>query len=162
MVNSGRKSLNMNTGLTAQYVKSVWQQKHETWPELTYGITLGACLIKFKGNKNERGISRLYRILVTETAHISRLYRTETAHFIWKLRCERRIRHTLPQKQMINLRLQVQSALEISEQMLNFPMHNARIGAKASKYTDSIGNVRTCHGSQIEKCTNSTDMEWNA
>jgi hypothetical protein len=63
-----------------EVAKSVWQQLHINWPELTYGTILGACMIKFKGNKNEGGISRLYRIIVTETAH-----------FIWKLRCERRI-----------------------------------------------------------------------
>jgi hypothetical protein len=62
--------------------------------ELTYSTILDACMIKFKRNKNEEEISRLYRITVTETAH-----------FIWKLRCERRIGNgdtpkssTLPQK----------------------------------------------------------------
>jgi hypothetical protein len=62
--------------------KMVWHQKHETWPRLTYGTVLGSCMAKFKGNKNNNGLSRLYRILVTETAYL-----------IWKLRCERRIKN---------------------------------------------------------------------
>jgi hypothetical protein len=62
--------------------KRVWQQKHETWPRLTYGTILGSSMAKFKGNKNDSGLSRLYRIIITETAYL-----------IWKLRCERRIRN---------------------------------------------------------------------
>jgi ribonuclease HI/exonuclease III len=58
----------------------VWQKKQEPWPRLTYGTILGASLAKFPDSSNNQGTSRLFKIVVTETAFL-----------IWKLRCERRI-----------------------------------------------------------------------
>jgi hypothetical protein len=37
-------------------------------------------MVEFPNNRNNKGMSRLFRIIVSESAH-----------FIWKLRCERRI-----------------------------------------------------------------------
>ncbi|KAF9497664.1 ribonuclease H-like protein [Pleurotus eryngii] len=59
----------------------------EEWPELSWGTMLGCALIPFKPqnkqpNVKSRGLARLYRIIISESAHL-----------IWKLRCERRIEY---------------------------------------------------------------------
>jgi hypothetical protein len=62
-------------------VKDLWLKKHENWPELTsIGLITGCGLMEFKdiGGKVLKGVGRAYRILVSESAH-----------FIWKLRCMR-------------------------------------------------------------------------
>jgi hypothetical protein len=62
--------------------KTLWQSKHNIWPNITYGTTLGCGMSNFKNEKGEtsKGTNRLFRILITESTHL-----------IWKLRCERRI-----------------------------------------------------------------------
>ena len=62
-------------------VKDLWLKKHENWPELTsIGLITGCGLMEFKdiGGKVLKGVGWAYRILVSESAH-----------FIWKLRCMR-------------------------------------------------------------------------
>jgi hypothetical protein len=62
-------------------VKKLWLKKHETWPELiNIGQITGCGLIKFtgRGGKILKGESHAYKILMSESAHL-----------IWKLRCER-------------------------------------------------------------------------
>ena len=64
--------------------KTIWLQKSNEWPRITYGTVLGCCMTNFineKGNK-KYGANRLFGIIITESAHL-----------IWKLRCERRIQH---------------------------------------------------------------------
>ena len=61
--------------------EELWLRKHETWPELkNIGRITGCGLIGFKNpeGKTLRGTSRMYRILIFESAHL-----------IWKLRCKR-------------------------------------------------------------------------
>jgi hypothetical protein len=62
-------------------VQRLWRTKHNTWPELIdIGQITGCGLTEFTGpgKKILAGESRAYQILVSESAH-----------FIWKLRCER-------------------------------------------------------------------------
>ncbi|KAJ7708427.1 hypothetical protein B0H16DRAFT_1345069, partial [Mycena metata] len=56
-----------------------WKQKYSEWPGMSMGLLLGSSLAIFKdGNgKPQPAKSRLYRILVSESAHV-----------IWKLRCD--------------------------------------------------------------------------
>src|SRR6202051_2815593 len=61
-------------------VKNLWLKKHETWPELlNIGRITGCGLIKFTG---QRGRSSEERAAHTKSS-------SESAHLIWKLRCER-------------------------------------------------------------------------
>ncbi|EIW80720.1 hypothetical protein CONPUDRAFT_40291, partial [Coniophora puteana RWD-64-598 SS2] len=68
-------------------IKTVWalakalcDLKGITWPELSYGLILGCGLVIFRNPKGKKltGASRLFKIVVSESAHL-----------IWKLRCER-------------------------------------------------------------------------
>lgn len=65
--------------------EKAWQKKHESWPPIHMGNIIGAPLAKFDDAEGRRlpGATRLYRILMTESAHL-----------IWKIRCERRIQRT--------------------------------------------------------------------
>ena len=58
--------------------KKLWLKRHGTWPDLTnIGTITGYGLIEFRDKgKPLRGENRAYRILISESAH-----------FIWKLRC---------------------------------------------------------------------------
>jgi hypothetical protein len=60
--------------------KQLWELKKKNWPNIPYGTILGCSLAKMVDNANKSGDSRLFRILVSESAHLT-----------WKLRCERRI-----------------------------------------------------------------------
>ncbi|KAI0342569.1 ribonuclease H-like protein [Trametopsis cervina] len=70
--------------LVWRLAESAWMRKHHAWPPLHLGNILGAALADFSDNNGKRapGASRFFRILVTESAHL-----------VWKLRCERRIHH---------------------------------------------------------------------
>ncbi|KIJ06161.1 hypothetical protein PAXINDRAFT_92421 [Paxillus involutus ATCC 200175] len=61
----------------------LWRKRETYWPEIRFGTILGCNLINFTDNKNrkQRGKSRLFTILMSESAHL-----------IWKLRCERAIK----------------------------------------------------------------------
>ncbi|KAJ7163036.1 hypothetical protein C8R46DRAFT_1164174 [Mycena filopes] len=50
--------------------KNLWLRKHKIWPELSLGGILGVGLADFLNEKGKslRGASRLYRILISETA----------------------------------------------------------------------------------------------
>lgn len=65
-----------------QLTHQLWLLKHPVWPELTYGTILGCTLAAFKDANDHAlpGANRLYRILISESAHL-----------IWRIRCERRI-----------------------------------------------------------------------
>ncbi|KAF8180225.1 hypothetical protein BJ912DRAFT_882850 [Pholiota molesta] len=69
--------------------ESLWSMKHETWPTINFGTILGCAMPNFKRvpSYNEdpkqklipdEGKNRLLTILISESAH-----------FIWKIRCER-------------------------------------------------------------------------
>jgi len=64
--------------------KFFWLQHYPNWPDLSIGTILGCALEKFNGNDpaQVQGTERLYRILISGTAHM-----------VWKLHCERRIEH---------------------------------------------------------------------
>lgn len=64
--------------------KELWERKGLPWPELRIGSVLGSGHANFThpNGKPRPGANRLYRILMTESAHL-----------IWVLRCERRIKH---------------------------------------------------------------------
>jgi ribonuclease HI len=77
------------TECTAPGRKEIWSLANELWhkrsdtniPE-NYGALLGCCLTTFKKNngKPDKGLNRLYRIIVSESMYL-----------IWKIRCERTI-----------------------------------------------------------------------
>ena len=61
--------------------KALWLKKHNYWPEITNSGNITGCgLIRFTSDdgRNKHGANRLYRILVSESAHL-----------IWRLRCNR-------------------------------------------------------------------------
>lgn len=62
--------------------KELFSKKGLRWPELRFGTILGCGHSNFKDSEGRRrtGANRLYKILISESAH-----------FIWALRCERRI-----------------------------------------------------------------------
>lgn len=59
-------------------------KRGRAWPEPTFGLVIGCGTVKFEreDDKEDAGLSRLYRILVAESTHL-----------IWRLRCDRRIEH---------------------------------------------------------------------
>lgn len=63
--------------------RQLWLKREKKWPKITIGTILGANLVKFvnKSGKTTEGKGRLFKILLTESAHL-----------IWKLRCERTIK----------------------------------------------------------------------
>lgn len=62
-----------------QVARDLWCKREETWPEIRFGMILGCNLAKFynSNRKNKPGKNRLFKIIVLESAHL-----------IWKLRCE--------------------------------------------------------------------------
>ncbi|KAJ7791594.1 hypothetical protein B0H14DRAFT_2395487 [Mycena olivaceomarginata] len=60
--------------------KKLWELKGYQWPEISFGRILACSFAEVEdaSGKRDRGADRLYRILVSETAHL-----------IWKLRCLR-------------------------------------------------------------------------
>ncbi|KAJ7274618.1 hypothetical protein C8J57DRAFT_1062600 [Mycena rebaudengoi] len=62
----------------------LWTKRNEGWPTLGIGNILGCCTAEFKTSdgKIKAGDARLYRIIISESAHL-----------IWKLRCERLIQN---------------------------------------------------------------------
>ncbi|KAG1837674.1 hypothetical protein C8R48DRAFT_751614 [Suillus tomentosus] len=59
--------------------EELWKKREKDWPDVRYGTILGSNLAHFTDSKGKRleGKSRLFTILITESAHM-----------IWKLRCE--------------------------------------------------------------------------
>ncbi|KAJ7852655.1 hypothetical protein B0H14DRAFT_2354714, partial [Mycena olivaceomarginata] len=70
----------------------IWEMKHHKMPALSIGLILGSALCEFKNThgRRMREASRLFTILVTESAHL-----------IWKLRCDR----VLSNKQLSTLQI---------------------------------------------------------
>jgi hypothetical protein len=61
--------------------KELWLTKHNVWPNVdNLGVITGCGLAQFQNIKGQRklGAERLYRIIMTESAHL-----------IWRMRCER-------------------------------------------------------------------------
>ncbi|KAJ7178149.1 ribonuclease H-like protein [Mycena filopes] len=60
--------------------KELWEKTGYGWPEMNYGSIFARGLVDIRDEKGRRdeGAIRLFRILVTETAHL-----------VWKLRCTR-------------------------------------------------------------------------
>jgi ribonuclease HI len=59
--------------------EELWTKKNPDWPTVSMGSILGSGLARFKdaAGKPQPALARLYKILMTESAHI-----------IWKLRCD--------------------------------------------------------------------------
>jgi ribonuclease HI len=77
------------TECTAPGRTEIWSLANELWHKRTdtnipknYGALLGCCLTTFKKNngKPDKGLNRLFRIIVSESMYL-----------IWKIRCERTI-----------------------------------------------------------------------
>ncbi|EIM88751.1 uncharacterized protein STEHIDRAFT_21159, partial [Stereum hirsutum FP-91666 SS1] len=64
--------------------RQLWEMTGHPWPALSFGTILGCGLSDFRNPDGVRlpGTNRLYRILISESAHL-----------IWKMRCTRRIEH---------------------------------------------------------------------
>lgn len=68
--------------------EKLWCLREDEWPEVTLGTILGCNLAGFRANhgdergKLDEGKNRLFTITISESAHL-----------IWKMRCERVIRH---------------------------------------------------------------------
>jgi hypothetical protein len=62
--------------------RQLWELKKKSWPRIHYGTILGCSLVTMTDDVYKRGDNRLFHILVSESAHL-----------IWKLRCERWITH---------------------------------------------------------------------
>ncbi|KAH7087953.1 hypothetical protein BKA62DRAFT_627485, partial [Auriculariales sp. MPI-PUGE-AT-0066] len=64
--------------------EQLWTSQGRVWPELSIGLVLGcgAASIRDARGKYDAGATRLFRILIAESAHL-----------IWNLRCDRRIEH---------------------------------------------------------------------
>jgi ribonuclease HI len=62
--------------------RTLWECSGHKWPSPSLGLILGSPLAEFKKptGKLDSGSNRLYRILITESAHL-----------IWRMRCEWRI-----------------------------------------------------------------------
>ncbi|KAK0431226.1 hypothetical protein EV421DRAFT_1720723, partial [Armillaria borealis] len=62
--------------------EELWMKKHNKWYKPTLGLILGSLLVVTKDNKGKRhtSVTRLYRIIISEAAHL-----------IWKICCQRRI-----------------------------------------------------------------------
>ncbi|KAJ7030493.1 hypothetical protein C8F04DRAFT_1211681 [Mycena alexandri] len=58
----------------------LWEMKGFQWPEMTHGRILACGLVDVQNSagKSDKGANRLFRILISETAHL-----------IWKIRCTR-------------------------------------------------------------------------
>ncbi|KIY46005.1 hypothetical protein FISHEDRAFT_14229, partial [Fistulina hepatica ATCC 64428] len=65
-----------------EMAKEICQMKACQWPGISKGKVIAACLASPRTEKGDlcKGMARLYKILITESAFL-----------IWKLRCERRI-----------------------------------------------------------------------
>ncbi|KAK1227002.1 hypothetical protein PQX77_010011 [Marasmius sp. AFHP31] len=65
--------------LTWKIAQSAWPAAFGPWPEISFGSILGCSLMTFKSPEGEvlPGATRLFKILITECAHL-----------IWKMRCE--------------------------------------------------------------------------
>jgi len=66
-----------------QAANDLWCKREANWPEIRFGTILSCNLADFRdnGGKKKLGKSRLFKIIVLESAHL-----------IWKLRCERTIK----------------------------------------------------------------------
>ncbi|KAJ6618924.1 hypothetical protein B0H10DRAFT_2371884 [Mycena sp. CBHHK59/15] len=59
--------------------EQLWLKKYDTWPTLNWGLILGCNVVKFRSPRGrDKGTTRLFRIVVSESAHL-----------IWRLRNER-------------------------------------------------------------------------
>ncbi|KAG1872258.1 hypothetical protein F4604DRAFT_1768278 [Suillus subluteus] len=63
--------------------QDLWLKRETSWSDIKFGIILGCNLAIFRDNKGRKkeGKHRLFSILVLESAHL-----------IWKIRCERAIK----------------------------------------------------------------------
>ncbi|KAJ7430777.1 hypothetical protein FB451DRAFT_1038724 [Mycena latifolia] len=60
--------------------RELWEMKGYQWPEMNYGSVFACALVDVRNQagKRDEGANRLFRILISETAHL-----------IWKFRCTR-------------------------------------------------------------------------
>ncbi|KAH7099072.1 hypothetical protein BKA62DRAFT_608330, partial [Auriculariales sp. MPI-PUGE-AT-0066] len=64
--------------------EQLWTSRGGEWPALSIGLVLGCGAVSIRNAKRkyDAGATRLFRILIAESAHL-----------IWNLRCDRRIEH---------------------------------------------------------------------
>ncbi|KAE9391841.1 hypothetical protein BT96DRAFT_831489, partial [Gymnopus androsaceus JB14] len=99
-----------------EMAKSLWPKTpdHGPWKEPNLGIILGTNLLEFKDAKGKPapGVKRLYKILITESAHL-----------IWKLHCEAvidRENEDIPDKETYNRLCQVLNQRLARDQSLTY------------------------------------------
>lgn len=65
-----------------QLASDLWKHKWPVWPKPSLGLILGCAAVSFEGTSGRpaSGPNRLFRIIISESAHL-----------IWKIRCERLI-----------------------------------------------------------------------
>ncbi|KAJ7843032.1 hypothetical protein B0H13DRAFT_2413103 [Mycena leptocephala] len=94
--------------------EELWTKKHPNWPTVSMGSILGSGLARFEDTtgKLQPALARLYRILITESAHV-----------IWKLRCDSVIGRggTAPSKNEVHNRWLkvINERLEIDKNLTN-------------------------------------------
>ncbi|KAJ7908071.1 hypothetical protein B0H13DRAFT_2233358 [Mycena leptocephala] len=65
--------------------EELWTKKHPDWPTVSMGSILGSGLARFKdaAGKPQPALARLYKILMTESAHIIWKLRSNEVHNRW-------------------------------------------------------------------------------
>ncbi|KAJ3991416.1 hypothetical protein F5050DRAFT_1581445 [Lentinula boryana] len=119
---------NSNQKLIWSLTEELWRNKKPEWIEPRFGTIIGCGLIKItnKEGKHLAGDSRLYRILISEAAHL-----------IWKMRCE----NVIQGKEISNAEARrrwkatIQSRLEIDCLMTKIRLTKRRLDQKIVKCT---------------------------
>jgi len=112
--------------------EEIWLTKHNYWPKVdNLGVVIGCGMTKFLSKTGQRklGAERLYRILMTESAHL-----------IWRIRCERILErprdqwHTTTEIQN-RWHCAINKRLTLDQAMTNKKYETKAISAKTVLYT---------------------------
>ncbi|KNZ82218.1 hypothetical protein J132_04178 [Termitomyces sp. J132] len=109
-------------GLVWSTVREMWKNKTDNeFPETSLGSILGSALLTIKDEegKPSQGLTRLYKIVVTEVAS-----------FIWAIRCERVIRHDDVPLSEVEISNRWNAALKKRAET-DFKLTNRRLGKKS-------------------------------
>ncbi|KAG1769047.1 hypothetical protein EV702DRAFT_1251637 [Suillus placidus] len=100
-----------------QAASNLWCKREANWPKIHFGTILSCNLADFNdnGGKKKPGQNRLFKIIVLESAHL-----------IWKLRCERTIKFE-------GIREKFHSDTEIYNRWVNAINMRLKYGKKALK-----------------------------
>ncbi|KAK0442639.1 hypothetical protein EV421DRAFT_1808158 [Armillaria borealis] len=119
-----------------ELAQELWEMKHPTWPRLTYGKILGCSTADLRDEKKNvlHGLTRLYRILITESAYL-----------IWCLRCERKIsRNDEPERWHTQQEIRNRWIKQINTRLiLDCAMANAKRYGKKALEEDTV--LQTWH-----------------